>query len=142
MKRNVKGTVKINADNLGTIRELKDFLDIPRKCQWVTNLDCDRLWRHSVKEEVTFSGNTYTSEYKFTSLDYLDNVTFQEFLKHYYEYAKRVIKPHLNFELLEEQRFSLNFHYTEQIEDGPIQKHQVILSHEQNGANTKIQILY
>ena len=107
MKRDVKGTVKINADNLGTIRELKDFLDIPRKCQWVTNLDCDRLWRHSVKEEVTFSGNTYTSEYKFTSLDYLDNVTFQEFLKHYYEYAKRVIKPHLNFELLEEQRFSL-----------------------------------
>ena len=46
MKRDVKGTVKINADNLGTIRELKDFLDIPRKCQWVTNLDCDRLWWH------------------------------------------------------------------------------------------------
>lgn len=142
MKRDVKGTVKINADNLGTIRELKDVLAIPTKCQWLTHLDCDRLWRYSVKEEVTFSSNTYTSEYKFTSLSYLDKGTFQEFLGHYYEYLKMVIKPHLNYELLEEQRFSLNFHYTEQIEDGPIQKHNVILLHEPNSTTTKVRVLY
>ncbi len=144
MKRDVKGTVKVTADNLGTIRELKDFLDIPRCCQWLTKLDCDRLWQNSVKEEVIFNNNTYTSEYKFTSLTYLDRGTFQEFLEHYYEYAKNVIviKSKLNFELLEEQRFSLEFHYIESIQDSPIQEHLVILSHEPTGANVKVQVLY
>ena len=141
-KQDIKGTVKITANNLGTIRELKDFLDIPRHCQWNTHLECEKLWRKPVRDEVKFINNNYINEYKFTSLSYLSDHTFQDFLEHYYEYAKQVIKPHLNYELLYEQRFSLNFHYTEQIEDGPIQEHQVILSHEPNGANTKIQILY